>query len=86
MGYPPIEELLPQAGNSIYKLVRMAANRAVDLSDGKPKMIENVSSQKVTTIALEEIRAKKLMVKEVSEQFKAEEAKISEGDENVSAG
>ena len=69
MGYPPIEELLPKSGFSIYKLVRMAANRATGLADGKPKLIETVSLPKVTTIALEEIKAGKVVAKEVAEQF-----------------
>ena len=56
MGYPPIEELLPKSGFSVYKLVRMAANRAMELADGKPRLIEAPSSDKAPTVALEEIR------------------------------
>jgi DNA-directed RNA polymerase omega subunit len=69
MGYPPLEELLPKSGYSIYKLVRMAANRAVGLADGKPRLIETVSLPKVTTIALEEIKAGKVVSKDVAAQF-----------------
>lgn len=69
MGYPPIEELLPKSGYSVYKLVRMAANRAMELADGKPKLIEMPSSDKAPTVALEEIRAGKVVLKEVAEQF-----------------
>lgn len=69
MGYPPIEELLPKSGYSIYKLVRMAANRAMELADGKPKLIEIPSSDKAPTVALEEIRAGKVVLKEVADQF-----------------
>ena len=69
MGYPPIEELLPKSGYSIYKLVRMAANRAMELADGKPKLIESPSSDKAPTVALEEIRAGKVVLKEVADQF-----------------
>ena len=65
LGYPPIEELLPKSGYSIYKLVRMAANRAMELADGKPKLIETPSSDNAPTVALEEIRAGKV-VKSVS--------------------
>ena len=69
MGYPPIEELLPKSGYSIYKLVRMAANRAMELADGKPRLIEIPSSDKAPTVALEEIRAGKVVLKEVAHQF-----------------
>ena len=69
MGYPPIEELLPKSGYSIYKLVRMAANRAMELADGKPKLIDSPSSDKAPTVALEEIRAGRVVLKEVADQF-----------------
>ena len=59
----PIEELLPMAENSIYKLVRMASNRALELADGKPTLLEKISSDKVTTIALEEIARGKVSIK-----------------------
>lgn len=64
MGHPPIEELLPQANYSIYKLVKLAANRAVELADGRKKLIEAPSSEKLATIALEEIREKKVVLDE----------------------
>ncbi len=64
--YIPVEQLLPRAGNSIYTLVRMAANRAMELADGKPSLLEKVNSDKMATIALEEIRAGKVKVKDVS--------------------
>ena len=63
MSYQPIEELLPRAGNSIYRLVRLAANRAMELADGKPQLIKESSSEKVTTIALEEILNGKVELK-----------------------
>lgn len=69
MGYPPIEDLLPKAGNSVYKLVRMAANRAIELADGKPRLLEGVGGEKTPTIALEEIRAGKVVLKEVADKF-----------------
>lgn len=50
-----IEELLPKAGGSVYRLTRMAARRALELSEGKPSLMRKPSSDKVTTIALEEI-------------------------------
>ena len=65
MGYQPLEKLLPQANYSIYKLVKLASKRAMELADGKPKLIEKPSSEKTATIALEEIRAGKVVLKGV---------------------
>lgn len=70
MGYPPLEELLPKAGYSIYKLVRMAARRSTELADGAPRLVEAPADEKTATIALEEIRAAKVVLKEVAEEFK----------------
>ena len=67
MSYIPPEELLPRSGFSVYKLIRMAANRAMELADGKPKLVEKVSTDKVATIALEEIRAGKVELKAIAE-------------------
>ena len=63
MSYVPIEELLPQAGGSIYRLIRMASDRALELSEGKPMLIKNPSSDKVTTIAMMEIAQGKVEIK-----------------------
>lgn len=63
MGYQPLEQLLPQANNSIYKLVLLAAKRAVEIADGLPKLIEFPSSSKATSIALEEIAEGKVKLK-----------------------
>ena len=59
----PIEDLLPRAGGSVYRLARMAANRALELSDGKPPLVEIPQTDKITTIALEEIRQGKVHTK-----------------------
>ena len=63
----PIEELLPRAGNSVYRLVRMASNRAVQLAEGKPRLIKHPFSDKETTQALQEIAEGKVMLKEVAD-------------------
>ena len=63
MSYQPMEKLLPRASNSVYKLVRLAANRAIELAEGKPKLIRNNTSDKATTIALEEILQGKVEIK-----------------------
>lgn len=56
MSYQPLEQMLPKTKYSIYKLIRLAAIRATELAEGKPRLLEKPSSQKVATIALEEIR------------------------------
>jgi DNA-directed RNA polymerase subunit omega len=53
MCYVPIEELLKKTG-SIYKLVNLAAKRALELQEGAPKLIES-NSIKPSQIALQEI-------------------------------
>ena len=60
MSYQPLEKLLPQSKNSIYKLILMAAQRSLELSEGSPRLIEYPSSDKPATIALEEIVAAKV--------------------------
>ena len=51
----PIEELLPRAKHSIYKLVSMASARALELSEGKRCLADGSTTEKFTTMALEEI-------------------------------
>lgn len=63
-----IEDLLPNANGSIYKLVRMASKRAMELADGKPALVEKPSSDKETSIALEEIAKGKVVCKEITEK------------------
>jgi DNA-directed RNA polymerase omega subunit len=65
----PIEDLLPKAGDSIYRLVRMAANRALELSEGRKCLIENPSNDKATTRALEEIYAGRVVFKDAKEHL-----------------
>ena len=50
-----LEDLLTASGGSVYRLVRMASDRALEIADGKPTLIKNPDTDKVTTIALEEI-------------------------------
>ena len=63
MPLQPIEKLLPRSGHSVYRLVRMAANRALELAEGKPPLIKHPTAGKETTIALEEILQGKLECK-----------------------
>ncbi|MGE4357617.1 MAG: DNA-directed RNA polymerase subunit omega [Candidatus Omnitrophota bacterium] len=53
MSYVPIEKVLKNV-NSLYKAVNLASKRAIELNEGAPKLI-NVDSNKLSTIALEEI-------------------------------
>ena len=70
MAYQPIEELLPKSGNSVYKLIRLAAKRSLELADGSPRLIDGVAvDAKTPTIALDEIRAGKVVLKDVANQF-----------------
>ena len=81
MGYTPIEDLLPKSGYSVYRLARMAANRALELSEGKPCLIKNPSTDKFTTTALEEIAEGKVVSKHATEFLKniaEQKEKISE--------
>ena len=67
----PIEDLLPRANYSIYKLVSMASARALELSDGKRCLVDNPSSEKLTTMALEEIAQGKIESKETADLRKS---------------
>ena len=58
MAYPPLEDFLKQTP-SMYKLVILAARRAMELNDGAPKMVQT-DAAKVSTAALEEIRQGKV--------------------------
>ena len=63
MAYQPLEELLPKANYSIYRLVRLASKRALEISETGMKMITVPSEQKITTTAMEEIRQGKVYEK-----------------------
>lgn len=86
MAYQPLENLLPKAGNSVYKLIRLASKRASELADNKPNLIYAPASQKLTTVALREIGLGKVVIKSCAEEFrpktdKASKAKKSEENE-----
>lgn len=65
MGYQPLEDLLPKANMSIYRLVRLASKRASELSENAAKLVQVPSEQKLTTTALEEILQGKVIDKAV---------------------
>lgn len=74
-----IEELLPKTGWSMYKLVSMASKRALELADGKKNFIGAPASAKVTTVALMEIAAGKVVEKKFANLLaKQEEPEAAE--------
>ena len=74
MAYQPLEELLPKANNSVYRLVRLASIRATELAATGVKLVPAPADQKLATTALDEIRAGKV-VEKVGEILFGEEAK-----------
>jgi DNA-directed RNA polymerase omega subunit len=60
----PLEQLLPKAKNSIYRLVSLAATRALELSEGRRCLADNINTEKFTTMALQEIIQGKIEVKD----------------------
>ena len=63
MAYQPLEELLPKAGMSVYRLVRLASMRATELAATGVKLVPAPADQKLATTALDEIRAGKVVEK-----------------------
>jgi len=60
MSYIAIEKLLKNTEASIYKLVIMASRRAVELGSGSQKLVEANPNEKPTSVALKEIRERKI--------------------------
>lgn len=58
----PIQELYNKT-NSLYKLVILAARRAIELSEGAAKLVETTPEEKPSNIALKEIMADKISYK-----------------------
>lgn len=50
----PIEQLYDRVG-SLYKLVTLATQRALELNEGAPKLVEGGAKEKPSIIALREI-------------------------------
>ncbi len=59
MSYIPIEQLMNRV-DSIYKLVLLASQRAIEISDGGPKLVDVSPKIKASTVALEEIKEGKV--------------------------
>jgi len=69
MSNQPIEDLLPKADWSVYRLVRMVANRTAELSDGRPSLIKHSKEDKLTSVAMAEVAQGKVVFKDVADQF-----------------
>ena len=63
MGYISRERLLDKSEGSIYKLVNLAAKRALEIAEGQPKLVDVNAALKPSTIALYEIAAGKVQAK-----------------------
>jgi DNA-directed RNA polymerase omega subunit len=65
MGYQPLEKLLDKAEGSIYKLVILASQRALEIAEGAPKLINSNEEIKPTSIALSEIAEGKVRARKI---------------------
>lgn len=65
MGYMERDEMLDKSENSIYKLVNLAAKRALEIAEGKPKLVEDKATVKPSTVALHEISVGKIESKKI---------------------
>lgn len=63
MEYIPLEKLLDKTGNSMYKLVILAAKRTLEIAEGQPRLISGNHSLKPSSAALEEIAQGKVRLK-----------------------
>ena len=63
MTYIPIEKLLKQTNGSMYKLVILASQRALELGVGSEKLVDAAPNAKLTSIALKEIEENKILIK-----------------------
>ena len=61
MSYMPREKIFKNS-DSIFKITLLAARRAMELSNGAPKLVD-IDSDKLSTIALEEISLGKVSYK-----------------------
>ena len=62
MSYFWRDELVRKVG-SVYKLVTLASQRAVELNEGAQKLVESAVNEKVINIALKEILEGKITLK-----------------------
>ncbi len=67
MSYLSIQPLLEKVDN-IYQLVLLASQRAMELTNGAPKLVEASLKTKASTVALDEIRQGKISLKKSAEK------------------
>jgi DNA-directed RNA polymerase omega subunit len=67
MIYQPAEELLAKAEFNVYKLSTIAFHRAQEIANGQPKLIDAPAHEKITTTALREIIAGKVVSREYAD-------------------
>jgi DNA-directed RNA polymerase omega subunit len=60
MPYQPLEKLLPKTKGSIFKLVILSSQRALELAEGMPAFVNNPNSDKPTVLSLDEIAQEKV--------------------------
>ena len=60
MVYVALEDLLAKIGGSVYKLVVLAAKRALEIAEGQPKLVDASLALKPSAIALQEIAEGKI--------------------------
>ncbi|MFA5144846.1 MAG: DNA-directed RNA polymerase subunit omega [Candidatus Omnitrophota bacterium] len=65
MSYFEREKLLDKSSGSIYKLVILAAKRALEIVEGQPKLVTVNSSVKPSTVALFEIADGQIQSKKI---------------------
>lgn len=59
----PLEKMLDKCEGSVYKLVIVAAKRALELAENQPKLLDIGPAIKPSTAALMEIAAGKVIAK-----------------------
>lgn len=65
MGYEGREKLLGRSLGSIYKLVILASQRALEIAEGQPRLVEDPAGAKPSTVALHEIAEGKIEAKKI---------------------
>ncbi|PIP19726.1 MAG: DNA-directed RNA polymerase subunit omega [Candidatus Omnitrophica bacterium CG08_land_8_20_14_0_20_41_16] len=68
MGYVEREKLLRQSESSIYKLVNLAAKRALEIAEGQPRLVDVSADIKPSTVALYEIAAGRIQAKKIKQK------------------
>lgn len=62
MNSVPMEKIMMK-GSSVYKMVIVAAKRALEISNGLPRLVECSTKEKPSMVALREIAAGKVALK-----------------------